>query len=377
MGGRLSSLQALRAIAALTVVAHHSFRATTVFAVPPPRSILVPPPWLVQLGAAGVDVFFVISGFLMTFISDPYFAGRKTPAQFLIQRMIRIWPPYVVASLLACGLIVLANRHQGRWFSFDLQAYRLASLIFVPSFNEHGLLQPIIGPGWTLNYEAMFYACFALTVLLGARLAFLKLATIISLLFLIGSLSPPGVIHAFLGDPVIFEFLIGAAIGFALKGQRFKPARPLVWITASIVLIAVLKLCGFGAGQRLLAYGLPAAVLFVGIIALERSLAWPRSLMLLGDASYSIYLIHTLVIYRVIDRTGLLFHRFAVVSTILSSLLAIAAAAVTGLLFYWLIERPLLRAAHSVYDQASGRRSDPPLAARTLPRGPISAASEE
>ena len=86
----------------------------------------------------------------------------------------------MVASLLACGLIVLNSTDPPGTLPFDLHARRLASLIFVPSFNERGLLQPIIGPGWTLNYEAMFYACFALVLLLGRRLAFLKLAAVLA-----------------------------------------------------------------------------------------------------------------------------------------------------------------------------------------------------
>ncbi len=367
MGSKLSSVQALRALAALAVVAHHSFRATTVFVVPPPRSVLVPPSWLVQFGTVGVDVFFVISGFLMTYIADPYLAGGKSPARFLAQRIIRIWPPYVVASLLACGLIVLNSTDPLGTLPFDLHARRLASLIFVPSFNERGLLQPIIGPGWTLNYEAMFYACFALALLLGRRLAFLKLAAVVASLFLVGYLSPPGVVHAFLGNPIVFEFLIGAAIGFALKARWFEPTRPWAWIAASVVLLVVLKLCGLGAGQRLLAYGLPAAALFVGVLALERVVVWSRALTLLGDASYSIYLTHTLVIYWIIYEAGFPLHRFPAISTVTSSLLAILAAVACGLLFYWLIERPLLHATRFVCGRAGKRPSGPPLAARELP----------
>ena len=377
MGSKLSSVQALRALAALAVVAHHSLRATTVFVVPPPRSILVPPSWLVQFGTVGVDVFFVISGFLMAFIADPFLAGGRSPARFLAQRIIRIWPPYVVANLLACGLIVLNSTDPPGTLPFDLHARRLLSLVFLPSFNGRGLLQPIIGPGWTLNYEAMFYACFALALLLGRRLALPTLAAVLASLFLVGRLSPPGVVHAFLGNPIVFEFLLGAAIGFALKAGWFTPARPWAWIAASAVLLVALKLCGLGAGQRLLAYGLPAATLFVGVLALERVLVWPRALLLLGDASYSIYLTHTLVIYWVIYEAGFPLRRVPAIATVASSLFAILVAVACGLLFHWLIERPLLRAARGAFDRAGRGRSDATLAARALPRGPVPAAGSE
>ena len=329
--------------------------------VAPPANSIVPAPWIIQLGGIGVDIFFVISGFLITYISEPYFSGERSAPRFLAQRIIRVWPPYVVVTLLAC-----ATRfpYRGGAWPFDLQAYRLASMIFIPSFNEHGLLQPIVGPGWTLNYEMMFYLCFAVILCFGRSFAFFKLAGMILSLFLVGLLSPPGVVHAFLGSPIIFEFLIGSGIGFVLKAGWRSPSHGAAWIVAAIVLLAGMQLCGLGEGQRLLAYGLPAAALFTGFYALERTIRWPHAVTLLGDASYSIYLVHTLVIYRA-TRVGFFERRhFGALSTISASLAAIGVAIVAGLLFYRFVERPLLRACQKAYDRASGRRSIPPLVAQ-------------
>ena len=159
MGGKLDSIQVLRAFAAICVVVHHAFLTTTILTVPPVGSI-VPPLWLVRLCAAGVDVFFVISGFLMAYIAGPYLSGERPVRRFLAQRVIRIWPPYLIVTLFVCAHLLLSR--VAAW-PFDLQPRRLASLVFVPSFNQDGQLQPIVGPGWTLNYEMLFYVCLLYT----------------------------------------------------------------------------------------------------------------------------------------------------------------------------------------------------------------------
>jgi exopolysaccharide production protein ExoZ len=353
--GKLNSVQALRAFACLAVVAHHVFRATTVSAQPPEGSLFVPPAYIVQFGAAGVDIFFVISGFLMTYISGAYFSGRRSPGDFIAQRIIRIWPPYAIATLAAC-LIIFFRSNSGHLnepeVPFDLQPHRLASVLFIPSFNAKGKLQPIIGPGWTLNYEMMFYACFALVVVLGRRFAFAKLAAIICLLFLVGRAVPDAVIRQFLGAPIIFEFLFGAAIGFSQATGRLTVGLPWAWILLSPALLALFYHFGFDGKWRLLAYGVPAVVLVIGFLSLERSVGrWPRSIILLGDASYSIYLIHTLVIYRVTKHVSLVSeHGISRIATLTVSLAAIVTAVVAGLVFYWTIERPVIRRCQRAYE---------------------------
>jgi len=253
--------------------------------------------------------------------------------------------------MVVCSYILFLHRGQPG-IPFDLQLHRLASVFFIPSFDRGGALYPIHNPGWTLNYEMLFYLCFMLVLILGRHLAFVKLAAIICLLFLIGLAAPNSIIRTFLGTPIIFEFLIGAALGFSAASWRSAVRWPWAWILLSVGLLLLFHRCGFGMGQRLLAYGVPATTLFVGFVALENSVRWPRLAVLLGDASYSIYLVHTLVIYRVTSKISYLnTDGFSQLSTITVSLAAIATAVIVGLLFHRTVERPVTQMCHTAYNR--------------------------
>ena len=158
--------------AALAVVAHHAMRAVTVNASPDlklPQPLLLTNHAMIELGAVGVDLFFILSGFLMVYIAGPYIEGRRSTGNFLLQRAIRIWPMYVLATGLYLGLSIALRLSQGRELPFDASPLRLLSFVFVPSFNASGLLQPILGVGWTLNYEILFYLVFALALTVSRR----------------------------------------------------------------------------------------------------------------------------------------------------------------------------------------------------------------
>jgi peptidoglycan/LPS O-acetylase OafA/YrhL len=301
MKRNIESIQVLRGLAALAVVCHHAFRAVTVNR---PADVDLAPmllsnPILVEIGAMGVDVFFVLSGFLMVYISRPYITGEKSIGDFLMQRAIRIWPLYAVVTLVSCVLIYQQGAGPGVT-PHDLTPLRLASFFFVPSFNHGGLLQPILGVGWTLNYEAMFYLCFAAAILLARHRLVLVLAVLLFGLYTAGLMLPQGsAAHAFLSNAVIFEFLFGAVIGHALVLGRLPIPRASLWFGFAAMLLVAFAPYPAESGYRLATRGLCAAALFVGVLHLEGKLNWPRALVILGNASYSIYLVHILLVYRV------------------------------------------------------------------------------
>ena len=145
------ALQILRAVAAVAVVLVHAgidlsyFGHTNVT-------------WTTR-GNAGVDLFFVVSGFVMVYIASPQFGKREAPVQFFVRRLIRIVPLY---WLLTTGYIVAK--------SYPL-AYIAASYLFIPAARPNGVLQPVILQGWTLTYEMFFYLLFAIAILLRRRAA--------------------------------------------------------------------------------------------------------------------------------------------------------------------------------------------------------------
>lgn len=356
--GQIDSIQALRAFAALAVVAHHAFRATTLHDAP--SGAYAPPAWIIQAGAAGVDVFFVISGFLMAFISQKFFLGRNSPADFLIDRIVCVWPPYALVTLVACALIAARSG-----FGPELTMPRLLTIFFIPSFDISGNLQPIIGPGWTLCCEMMFYACFTLVIASGRKHAILKLFGLIGALYLLGLFSVNKVVHAFLAEPIVFEFVVGTIIGFRFRETRNKLRLPIVWIAAGLIGMLAGVYADISLQYRVFTYGIPATMLFVGFLSLSESIRRPSPLLFIGNASYAIYLTHILVIYMFTRRmpvfVNLGLEPLAVYG---ASSIAILAATLVGLLFYMAVEKPVLRLSqHLVAGQAKARA----LTARSVP----------
>jgi exopolysaccharide production protein ExoZ len=272
------SLQYLRAVAALLVVFHHARN---------PGNGLFDPISHWNFGQAGVDMFFLISGYIMFAV-----AKADPPIQFLMRRLIRIAPLYWLATILLYAQIsigfpgVLPNTEQ-----------LLKSLLFIPQYHWESPKEvwPLVVPGWTLQYEMYFYAIFAIGLTV-RRLVPVSLA--IGLLAIAIGWAVPGWI---VGDavlvtytsPIIIEFFAGMLI--AIIHQRYTLE------SFSIALpVGVIALIGIGNldASRLVIWGLPTLLIFVGTLAVEDAQKLPRVplLKLLGDASYSIYLAHAFVL---------------------------------------------------------------------------------
>jgi exopolysaccharide production protein ExoZ len=142
-------VQAMRFTAALSVVVDH-------YVIHLCEQGVFPQSWLpfsYRLGSLGVFLFFAISGFVMVLSNRNKFQVWRSSIDFVIRRIIRIWPMYFLATIL-----VVAIKHSDPLNSIQ---NILKSLAFVPYISEVGLYRPVLGKGWTLNYEMFFYAVFA------------------------------------------------------------------------------------------------------------------------------------------------------------------------------------------------------------------------
>lgn len=315
----LYGIQYLRAFAALAVVAFHAAeRSGHAFAI----------------GAAGVDVFFVISGFIMWVIVE---RRPVSPGRFLIDRLRRIVPVYWLATgVMAAGALA------GLFPNLVLTAGHVAaSLFFVPARSpSSGELWPVLVQGWTLNYEMFFYAVFAACLFLPARLRLAAMAAVFLLLVGVGlavkSDAPLVVAYT---RPIILEFVAGMVIARLWLSGRV-PGRP------AALLLAGLGLAGFAAIAILRlpfdewTCGPLACALVYGTASLDRQGCVPRLAVpaLLGDASYSIYLWHTFAI-SVVAKAGAMLGLPPSLVFVASACAGLAA----GLCAYRLVERPLLR----------------------------------
>ena len=229
-------------------------------------------------GAAGVDIFFVISGFVIARSASALPAERGA-GYFFARRLIRIVPLYWSVTLLYLALaILLADR--GNTFTLPLA---LTSFAFIPFPRADGFIQPVIGQGWSLNYEMLFYAIYACCLGLGRRSAgFLAIGTL-ALIAIIG-LWPSGSPQIeFWTSGIMLEFAAGIALAeLHARGLRLAraPAAALAAAGVALILFAPLSPAEFGA-SRVFWVGIPA-LLLVGSIALaDRAAAHCRIAM--GD----------------------------------------------------------------------------------------------
>jgi exopolysaccharide production protein ExoZ len=274
----LKSIQYLRALAAFSVAAFHAFQWARID---------------FDIGAAGVDIFFVISGFIMWRTTE---GTRITAWEFLRRRAIRIAPLYWVVTL---GLAGVALIWPARFPDIDPQGgHVLASLAFVQHRNPEGQPFPVLTPGWTLNYEAAFYLLFALALTLPRANRLLAVTFALVAVSAFGFFHPPA--YEMLANPLLLEFLAGVLLARAMS-IGFAPGRNIGW---TMMALALGWYCVMAAIRvewdlwRPIFWGAPALLLVMGLTAVEADGGLPDlpPIRGLGDCSYSLYLLHPLII---------------------------------------------------------------------------------
>jgi len=346
---RLGSIQFLRMIAALLIVYLHAIEI----------QVYVPPIYLGsifreinELGI-GVDIFFVISGFIISLTAGSYNGWRQC-LHFLKKRFIRLNPVYYIALLISLAVTI---HHMMNHFMPGYQAF-LKSIFLLPVADATVWNTSILPVSWTLNFEWLFYILFALAIAIPVKNKPLFLIVLIFTLLAFRII--PGITDVriwFITSPILLEFVAG--IGICLLYRRSTPPRSIAYM---LLIVGVgLSLCDmfFGstivnnpsgtvvgpvAFQRFLHMGIPATMMVSGCIFLEKNaLFWPlwnnRYVQLLGNASYSLYLSHYIT-YSVL---AALFVRLGPVLNInLSIFLWFLIAIINGILFYRYVETPLL-----------------------------------
>ncbi|WP_162915191.1 acyltransferase family protein [Desertibaculum subflavum] len=288
----LQTIQALRAVAALGVLLFHAAEAASHNAGYAPSAFS-------NAGAAGVDLFFVISGFVMVQAHRDWFGSGPLAREFLARRLIRIVPLYWLATALIAALLLVAPAlFQSR--AFDAGHVAL-SFLFVQSQagEDFGVLH---GAGWSLCFEMYFYLLFFVCMPFGRRAVFIGLAVIFAFGIAAGpSLGARSTPFETFADPMLLEFLAGMLLAEALQKGRALP-RNLAWplLLWGLSAIAVAGEIGLVSDRRdpwrVLVWGVPAIAIVWGAISVERPGLVPRWLVALGDASYSLYLLHLLVL---------------------------------------------------------------------------------
>ena len=352
----IANLQVLRGVAALMVVVHHSTIQIPAFDLMVEQRFGKTDFW-----ARGVDLFFVISGFVI------YLSIRKSAVgirQFLLSRLIRVAPLYWLFTLTLVMLVMLApTQFRTTIVSFPSLA---KSLLFIPYYNDANPIHvwPLLVPGWSLNYEMFFYAMCAVGMWRWRDRLLSFLTIVFVSLVAIGLWKAPDVaIVRTYTDSRLLLFLFGALLsGRYVAGALDK--RP--WLKAALPI--GIGLFSFGSFVPLWAFfwwlpSLSGCICIVaGLLALEpdRPSTQYYWALLLGDASYSIYLSHlfTLGALRV------LWARLELPTVGLEDLAvyilsALVASSLVGLIVHRYVEQPLLRSMQS-------EKVDPALSLKPL-----------
>lgn len=286
--GRLEMVQIMRALAALAVLVQHSFHEAQRFNPSPHLVPIEQLPWHI-----GVDLFFVISGFIMMHTAAATFGQPGAPRAFILRRLIRIVPPYwFFTTLMIIASLILADRLNTSRFEFW---HALQSYLFIPHPRpglEHQI-HPILALGWTLLYEMFFYVAFAAALFVhrDKGLAALFLAFLALFAGAKFDLFTPG-LNIFWSDSIMFTFFLGILAWLALR-EDAHPRSLALLVGFGFAGILFGWTTGLASNHRLFLLDFPALLIFLALyhVPLGRG-ANALGLVALGDASYALYLSH-------------------------------------------------------------------------------------
>jgi exopolysaccharide production protein ExoZ len=278
---------------------------------------------LTELGASGVDVFFVISGFVI-FLSLT--RKNRTPIEFARDRLIRLVPAYWI--LTVSHLVILASVAilRGAEVPFDF-SWTTQSLFFVSQPLGNNL--PLISQGWSLEIEMLFYALVAVGLIIKNPVANIVFPAV-ALVSLVG--------FGLLPD-LALEFIFGGLLGFLYTRIKFPALIAIGAGVIGIVLFVAPVLLGAVDAPRWVTWGLPSMLVVFSAINLPQ-LNW-KILPTLGAASYPVYLLHMMVINIVSPITSMFGSSNAMFFVALASCLILSQ--VLGIVFDKLVDKPISR----------------------------------
>lgn len=334
----------LRGIAVLMVACAHLFSVEAKLGGP-----TIIGKWALN-GFAGVDLFFVISGFIMAFTNQYNFGRISAVPRFWFLRVFRIYPLWI----LVCGAIYAVWLYHPDWVyqSHHSNPDILKSFLLIPQ-NE----LPLHAVGWTLIHELWFYFVFGI-ILVFPRILSVPLLLIWAGFIVFSYFSPIFAMNEWVSlftHPLSIEFIAGALCGIFLAKSKFGFSKSLIMFSIAITIVLMTKIDGNGGEffaartGRALYFTLPFVFLILGIVSLEKEHGhFPKFLSKIGDWSYSLYLLHVPVFAAFVR----LFAPFSDPNSVLDNIAFIAlatfAAILASFVTYSLFERPIITFAHRI-----------------------------
>ena len=371
---QLDGIQALRGLAAGLVLVEHTVNAisTRYLGIAPIDSPLSIFPFPV-----GVDIFFVISGFIIAYSSRSLYGQPGAWRQFALRRSARVVPLYwLTTSFMIVAFIAIGSRawSDASWWSVA------ASYLFLPAANAEGLVYPILTVGWTLNYEMAFYVLFAMALVFTERVALSVVVGLLVLLAALGALAQPvALAPRFWTSPIILEFAAGIGLYWLYRtGNLSLPSGARSFLAIAAVSCLALATADPGA-WRWLVWGGPATLLVAAALGTGTVHgAMATGIRRAGDWSYGIYLAHVpiamigaMACQLLLPQTNWVWFGLFPVYVVVTSL------AVAALLHRW-VERPLMDRARNSFPAKEAIKAETGAGApKRLARDELGAAQAE
>lgn len=347
----LATVQCMRGVAAALVVLFHAHGAIGL-KFPAEASVLNSFLHLRDVGVVGVDLFFVVSGFIMFYVYSPEFGRPGAMLDFVVRRLIRIVPLYwLLTAALVSGLALFPSAFGVLKLDWG---HVLDSFLFLPTLNSANEPFPVLNSGWTLTYEMYFYFLFALCLAGTPIFALIALASAFLASALAGVLLFPGdrtPAVDMLVNPILIEFVLGSFLGYLASRKRtltLNAAMLVGWAGGGALLAqAIFGMWEFG---RVLTRGVPCFLVVAALVSAEirgRILA-PGWLKRLGDESYSLYLTHVAtgaIFFKMCAWLGVA--RWTGVDVLVPAFLLIAVLG--GKYAYLMLEKPMLVALNAAW----------------------------
>lgn len=337
---KIQYLEIARGIAAILVVMHHAtLDAPAFYNYSPFNNFFL-------FGKAGVDFFFVLSGFIIYYIHSEDSRSLANILNYILKRLIRVYPIFLFVSILLLGAYTLLPQWSPRVDQINL-TYIATSFLLLPSATP-----PLLSVSWTLIHEMLFYFLFILMILnkkIGAIIFVFWAFIILSFNLFSQDIVFP---FSFYFNNYNLEFLLGMLVAYAIKSHAFLKLHG--WALQTVVIGVVVFLInginvnydfiGLGGFLTTIIFGLSSGSIIFGLAtlpSLDQTTKLSKMLLLLGGASYSIYLIHNpiqSVLHRFILVTDMHLFMYPNLIFLLISILCIFA----GILLHVFIEKPML-----------------------------------
>lgn len=352
MNKKINALQILRALAAILIVIWHSplvIKLTEHNYWQVHQTVGLPS--FVNHLYFGVDLFFCISGFIMFMLIERLSPNFPESLKFLKSRVIRIAPPYWFFTIFIIMVYLLSRgKFNVGHLTGDLRTDGLraiTSFLLIPQKNA-----PILGVGWTLIHEFMFYVVCAITILVGVNHRLLEILGALSIVSILLVISNHSIFYGYGFSVYNIEFFFGA-LAYKLYNKKVQYPAGLILgslacylITASILDHAELTRIQYII-LRPICGGVVGFLIILGLIGCDKKYSicdtlFGKVLVRLGNASYTMYLLHWSILSCIGKVIGI-FHGLSLTTVVFFHISSILLAILISTVFSEKIELPFHR----------------------------------